>query len=544
MMKFIYLIEATSETIGNYVKHILQMHGMLYPWEIKKSPSDANNTIRIAVNEISQASFVNQKSSQSTQGLLISELFLSTDSSFLKNLGFTLKKLRNNQKKEWGYIISEKLDNAIPEHILPIPLHHSQRIEKLGDGWFARCYLSEETSPLSVFSASRIINGINQNVICIDIIKFLNYSMLGPENKSNIKYEEWTDVYGSLPSQSLANVAYIDKLINLIINLLIEMSWKAFPVKVGYYPPEKSAPIIITGDTDDATNNQIDDYLTALEKENISVTLLMKKFNSYSEKHLNDILLRNHAFGIHPYSESGTVDGYINNFNSLCDYHNKTFDVPISGVRNHRFQWVDRTIAIELEKDAGVFFDLNCIAVTGHSWLGTGSGTGFPISFPPQNNLFNIYPLQLPTIIEDDVFLFDYDYCYIPFKSGDRLSVFVLIEYLQTWIFNHKLPAVLNLHPEHVTPNKRIILDEIIQWISSSNLWTPSLFEFANWIEDRSHTNIEVSLENNNLEIYINTPVSIIVQISEQGNLEEKNNGQFVINEQYNMINLKCNDDY
>ena len=103
---------------------------------------------------------------------------------------------------------------------------------------------------------------------------------------------------------------------------------------------------------------------------------------------------------------------------------------------------------------------------------------------------------------------------------------------------------MLNLHPEHVNPNNRVILDEIIQWISCSNLWTPSLFEFANWIEDRNRTKIEVSLENDNLEICINTPVSIIVQISKQGNLKEKNNGQFVINEQYNMINLKCDENY
>ncbi|MCJ7812316.1 hypothetical protein MUP95_03220, partial [bacterium] len=158
--------------------------------------------------------------------------------------------------------------------------------------------------------------------------------------------------------------------------------------------------------------------------------------------------------------------------------------VPISGVRNHKFQWMGRDTTIRLEQDEKVFFDLNCVASSEATWIGTGSGIGFPIPFPPDNNKFFIYPLQIPTLFEDDVFLFDHDYCYKPFQNGDSLTVAFVLNYLQEWISNKQLPAVLNLHPEHVTPFTRVLLDKIIEWISISNLWTPTLHEFANWIND------------------------------------------------------------
>jgi len=104
---------------------------------------------------------------------------------------------------------------------------------------------------------------------------------------------------------------------------------------------------------------------------------------------------------------------------------------------------------------------MNSVLANGNTWIGTGNGTGIPIPFPPINQIYSLRPLSLTTVIEDDVFLFNHDYCYKPY----------------------------NMHPQ----NKKDILRLIIEWITRNEVWNPSLLEYYTWIEERSGILINVN---------------------------------------------------
>jgi hypothetical protein len=101
--------------------------------------------------------------------------------------------------------------------------------------------------------------------------------------------------------------------------------------------------------------------------------------------------------------------------------------------------------------------------------------------------------MLLPTVLEDDVLLFSFDYCYQPLISGDSLPIEAALRFLEDCIIVKKKPAVLNLHPEHITIKKRWLLDAVLIWASSINIWTPSLQEFGSWINARAKVDLEVS---------------------------------------------------
>jgi len=231
-----------------------------------------------------------------------------------------------------------------------------------------------------------------------------------------------------------------------------------------------------------------------------------------------DAQRRGHCFGLHPYSASANPDEYIRNYASLSRDFATLVGGTISGVRNHRFQRIGRTLHVEMEKESRVIFDLNCVAASGHTWLGTGSGVGFPIAYPPGDGYFLAQPLHLPTILEDDVLLFDHDYCYRSFDTGDNATITQAVDYLRMWILDKRKPAVLNLHPEHVTPATRMLLDAILAWITSNNIWAPSLAEFGKWLKLRSDTRIDVISDG--LVINVDASMPVTVEFDKQAKKE------------------------
>lgn len=517
MNSFEYNIEANSEAAGKYIKHLLEMHGMPYPWQIKPQTTKGYDIIRIAISKNVKGLRGNQ---DRNRYVLISELYITINEIMLKEFGLKPKKENNIT---WGYLIPANINSStIPSNSFLIPIRHVRGMGSDARKWMTKYYFSGKTFRLNMFSGKRLINGVWQGVMSVDLLGFLSSSMLGPlgEVRDLKLYEDWAEVYGNNTSQSICNITYVDQIIKVIKDMLITLSPEAFPIEIGCFPPGKTAPIIITGDSDDATTKQINKYLSVLEKHGIHATIIMKDYKSYRKSFLKNILSRNHSFGIHPYSKTGTVDEYISNFKHLSYCHKKIFDIGIAGVRNHRFQWLGQTTAIELGKDAKVFFDLNCVAASGHTWLGTGSGVGIPIAFPPQKNVFHSYPMQLPTIFEDDVFLFEHDYCYKPFKDGDKLALSTVIDFLNEWIVIKNLPAVVNLHPEHVNTDVGVFLNKIAQWASVSKIWSPTLFEYYNWIRKKNRACIEIRFEEK--KIYINNPVSVIIRVNNV-QLGEKN---------------------
>lgn len=46
------------------------------------------------------------------------------------------------------------------------------------------------------------------------------------------------------------------------------------PLTIDYFPPGKTAPLIITGDTDSATNNEVQEFVEALNKKSQKSSLM------------------------------------------------------------------------------------------------------------------------------------------------------------------------------------------------------------------------------------------------------------------------------
>lgn len=209
-----------------------------------------------------------------------------------------------------------------------------------------------------------------------------------------------------------------------------------------------------------------------------------------------------HSLGIHPYSEDGDARLYTNSFESLSSECGLYSD-EISGIRNHYFQRINRTLALEIAAKLGISFDLNCVASSERTWIGTGSGIGIPLPYPKlQKTVF-----QVPTIIEDDVFIYDLDYCYKSFQTGVLFSDDLCLYFLETWILKYNLPCVVNLHPEHIRPQHRSLFDRISDWAFSNNVWSPSLSEYGQWLNNRTQARIVLGKN-----IYVETQSPVVAK--------------------------------
>jgi hypothetical protein len=532
MTRFWYEIEAASESIAQYVRHLIRGHGLAYSWSIKTSSDDLSKAIRVAVGTWVDNTIDPQNGTHDQSGrVLLAETILTTNQTAVRRVGLRVQENEGNQSGHWGYLVRSGTIDGHPEEAIPFPLEYIGELV-LGEGWMPNCLVIGAAQNPGVVSATRVADNVKQTIFCIDLMEFLAREILGPVSScgGDARFEDWAEAYGEASSQALSSVCYVDQILQLIGAVLIEACAEAMPVVIDYYPPGKSAPLIVTGDTDDASASQLQSYLLTLENYGVRASLLIRQFIPYAAEQLEEAFGRGHCFGIHPYSEGGLASEFAENFTALVSSHMACFGEPVYGVRNHRFQWIERTNTIRLERQCGVIFDLNCVAASGHSWLGTGSGVGFPIAFPPLEEDFSLYPLQLPTVLEDDVFLFTYDYCYRPFDDGDDLPKEAAIRFLQDWLITRRWPATVNLHPEHIAAETRGLLDAVLEWASSANLWMPSLREFAEWLEARSSTLVEVTLEGNEAIVSISTLTPVLLRLSLASAREDDHN-YFVITE-------------
>ena len=512
-----YEIESDHWTTAQYTAHLLTMHGLTYPWQAKKTKLKNRDTIRIAIGRVSSANdLVALPSCAESKGPLLSEIYLTRNEDCMRSLGLTLSE-KKKSIGTWGYLIEPLHVSQVNTSIL-MPLDHLDGTDFFQGDWQVNCYLiGLNTRPLP-FSISKISNGVTTTVVAVSLLEFMDHALFGPKETSrrNLSLEDWADVYGIDKTQSIANTTYVDDLLTLICRIIMQTSQGATPCMISYYPPGLTAPIIITGDTDDATPQQLREYLLLLETCKLRASLLLKHCYVDVADLIKDGRHRGHCFGLHPYAASAKPDEYKRNYDLLSRDFAATVGGTISGVRNHRFQRLGRTLHVEMERKSGALFDLNCVAASGHTWLGTGSGVGFPVAYPPADGIFLAQPLHLPTIIEDDVLIFDHDYCYHSFETGDKATIPQALDYLRMWILDKKKPAVLNLHPEHVTQSTRILLDAILKWIGENNIWAPTLAEFGEWLKLRSETRLDVISTTADLIISVDAAIPITFEFLEK----------------------------
>lgn len=505
MTTFWYRIEAPTRAEAQYVQHLLRSHGLLYPWMIHAAGNSSKRAIRISTG-VSAANACG-----SVVDSPLGEVLLTIDPKALEDLGLIPAPPQTDERGH-GYMLSAPTPKVLPRMANPIRMAHFRGLSSTGSDWSPEYLLLGPTGAALPVVVTRTTGYVTQAAFAVDILAFMDESLLGPIDAPPNQWEDWSEAYGVGLTQSLAEIPVVDRVISVLRHVLATTCSRAFPVEIGRYPPGRSAPLLLTGDSDDATSAHLEDYLRITESRGAKATILLRSCTPFPKEALVAARRRGHCFGVHPYADDGNQRGVRENFASHLDQYRCLFGEAPCAVRNHRFQWVGRTLSVELEQLAGAVFDLNCVSANGRAWLGSASGVGFPVAFPPRGGVFSPQPLHLPTVLEDDVLQYSLDYCYQPFASGDSLPLDAAIRFLDRWVLDENCPAAVNLHPEHVTPKYRSLLDGILEWARRENVWTPSLGEFAEWMASRENCNVnvdEVQVGDVRVRVVSPTPVAV-----------------------------------
>lgn len=346
------------------------------------------------------------------------------------------------------------------------------------------CYIKNKKNQFCIGVYNEDNNSIT---IFVDIVKYLEYSLLGIDILNTS--EDWCDINGYLKTHKNATNTFVDDWLTFIRTILMTFCHNALPVYINYYPLNKSAPIIITGDSDESTFNEISNYFKILNRFKCKSCLLIKDIKLFNEMSLINRDYQFHSFGIHPFSQVRDIHEYSHNVKELYDLFIKSFGLNCScTTRNHLFQNIDARKQINIERIIGIHFDLNSVLSNNNAWIGTGSGVGVPIPFPPIENCYSVYPLHFTTVIEDDVFLFNHQYCYKALVDDIYTTNEFITNFLNNWIIKKNKPAQVNLHPQ----NSKEILYLIINWKIKNKIWNPNLNEYNNWLLEKNSTVIQI----------------------------------------------------
>lgn len=465
-----YTVEAFTTDAAAYVAALLQSHGLAYEWQLHARGDFRAGDTRVCVRE--------------RQAAPIAELILSDNPALLSALGIA------SAPRERNDITHVAFRDGDSKHFRAVATHWPSSVT-------AAISANESTVLAQLIASSGesvplfIQRSASQLVFAASIAAVLDKATLGPDRPAG-SFEDWAEAFENT-SQPMALACPLEHLLRFILDAFTELSASAFPAVLDYFPPGRTAPLLVTGDTDDATNEQIDEFLRVVEKAGGRASLLVRSFARYPSATIRNAVARGHGIGLHPFSEDGSVEQFRADFAHLKAQRDAFGFGRIGGVRNHRFQWVGRAESVTLERDAGVGFDLNCVAASGCSWLGSASGLAFPIPFwPLAGRKFSHLPLHLPTIIEDDVYLYDHDYCYKRHTHGDSFAEDLMIRFLDDWVRRRRWPVVANLHPEHVAAPHSGVMDAVLEWASGVQVWMPTLESFVDWIETRLACRIHV----------------------------------------------------
>lgn len=460
---FKYEIISCCFEVSYYMIDLLKIHGLYYNWA-PISRNDMGNTIHIKISDYHNKEIF---------GLIFSTR--SIDSWYEINIASEIQ-------LDWYKLFFNKKDflefPTWNSCVYPINVNEIDiDIEQL-------CYIKNNQNHhcIGILSNSR-----KQVLLSIDIVKYLEYSLLGIESLN--KSEDWCEINGFFKTHKNETNAFVDDIMVLIRTILMKYCPNAMPVYIDYYPKGKTAPFIITGDSDESTFDDITGYFEYLDKFNCKSCLLVKDTEILNKHKLFKLNYKRQSFGIHPFSQNRNIREYLHNIQKLHKYLKNNFDSNYSyAVRNHLFQNINARKQLVIERGINIQFDMNSVLANNNSWIGTGSGVGIPIPYPPINNGYNINPLHFTTVIEDDVLLFDYQYCYKPFINDQYSTNNLILNFLNEWLLKKNKPAQANLHPQ----NSNEILCLIIDWITQNHIWNPNLNEYHQWLLERATTTIHV----------------------------------------------------
>lgn len=474
MPSYTYTVEAGSERTGHYLASLMRLHGLVYDWKIQTCAQLDVNDIRLIVQ-----SHGHSHSSSSAE-------LLFTDSPVLLNSYGIYVGTHSGSAATHIELLDSELGHFVA---LPIWWPAPLSVATFSDEWNICAQLIDaagNTLPILIQHSQERL------VFCGALMTLLDVVTLGPHVAPGT-FEDWAEALGIAVSQSVALECPLEQLLRFIRDTFTQLIPEAFPAVVDYFPPNCSAPLLLTGDTDDATERQLADFLGAIERARANASLLVRSFARYPSELIRGAAERGHGIGLHPYSEDASQECFQRDFQDLKRDRNALVCGRIGGVRNHRFQWIARSESVRLEREAEVAFDLNCVAASGRTWLGNSSGLAFPIPFVPlDEERFTFVPLHLPTSIEDDVYLYNYDYCYRPYVHGDSLAEDLLTSFLDEWLLHRGWPLVANLHPEHVYAPRNYVMRALLDWASTAGIWMPTLESFCDWIEARLAFRIDV----------------------------------------------------
>ncbi len=471
-----YLIYANTIAYAEYLRELLYAYGYNYKWELVADSNIDHTTLKIHI-------FNEHYKSRVILGDQLGEIkvIFTTDPGELGGKGIKT------------HVLSGKTGYCIRNHEMvrlatPLRLSNLVGLDVEGD-WTTHLSLFLPDSNkyrMQKFAITSKKEKTLYLIVGIDLYHFVesNFSSKGKQD-----YDNWGDAFGDNSNQGLADIPTFDALMNELLNLLQRLACNFLPISIGFYPPGKTAPLIITGDTDSATNDELESYIETFNSRFLKISLMVMGFDEYSNELFRSLKVRGNSIGIHPYSQNRDEKEYVDSFSSLIANGSK-HSSRVIGVRNHRFQRINDTLTTVLAATHSLPYDFNGVASSNSTWIGTGSGIGLPIPIP--SSALAPHVLHFPTIIEDDVFIYDHDYCYQSLVTGVFYSDDVCIDYLHRWLIEYKLPCAINLHPEHIRNEYRFLIDRILAWANQYQIWAPSLDEYHDWQIIRRSSCIDV----------------------------------------------------
>lgn len=304
-----------------------------------------------------------------------------------------------------------------------------------------------------------------------DLVGLLNWS-LGYSPYEDTTLSRWPEFSRISETGALSTIPYVDWILDCLARRLGRSA--------GAY---RDPTLLITGDTDAALEGNLVTYIEAVEDAGGAATLLVWSESQLTERVVS-LVGDTHSIGIHPFALDGNFGSYADRCITLSRHVQKMLGKPPVACRNHKFQWHEPNEARQLLADLGMRADLNLVAADGRCWLGTPTGLAHASAALTMANDAHFW--EIPTVIEDEVFLYDLEYCFC--RSGDlraKNPFAVITDFLDYWVLEEGRPACLNLHPEHVGRDYGKVLAAVLDWAQTNRVRMPSISTYITELESR-----------------------------------------------------------
>lgn len=224
--------------------------------------------------------------------------------------------------------------------------------------------------------------------------------------------------------------------------------------------------IVVTGDTDEANEQEICSYLERIHDVGGSATLLFRKSGQMSRR-VARMVISSDEVGIHPYATNNSLCEYLDSAKHLAASVFRAFDRPARAWRSHRFQCFSASEVRRAMVGLGMRTCLDLVAADGRAWLGLPTGLCLSGAYVGGGGDL----LVVPTIVEDDVFLYDCDYSFKKSESqGAKFQGLYLERFFEAWRSKMSGPMVVNLHPEHLANGYTGVFDTVLSWAVKSGV--------------------------------------------------------------------------